>query len=147
VVAIHCQNVACQYAVNGLNDKQLNSAYRYYTDPDYNAAVNAAVKVAISTAAAIGPGFPGLKTANPVGSALKNDPAHRAAAWVRDDAAEGGAVFKITGGDGVQRTLIQIPGEMNGVAGRFEYIVDQAGNLTHEMFVEGGSINGEPIKP
>jgi hypothetical protein len=49
-------------------------------------------------------------------------------------------VFKIVGGDGVERTLIQLPGEVNGVAGRFEYIVDQAGNLTHEMFVEGGCI-------
>ena len=98
-------------------------------------------------ASAIGPGFAGLKNATPVGSALKDDLAHQSAFWMRDEAAEGGAVFKIIGGDGVQRTLIQIPGEVNGVAGRFEYIVDQAGNLTHEMFVEGGGINGVPIKP
>ncbi len=97
--------------------------------------------------AAIGPGFAGLKNATPVGSALKDDLAHQSAFWMREEASEGGAVFKITGGDGVQRTLIQIPGEVNGVAGRFEYIVDQAGNLTHEMFVEGGGINGVPIKP
>jgi Putative peptidoglycan binding domain len=94
-----------------------------------------------------GKGFSGLKTAKPTGSALKDDINHRAASWMRDQAAENGSVFKITGGDGIQRTLIQMPGELNGTPGRFEYIVDGDGNLTHQMFVEGGSINGVPIKP
>lgn len=121
----------------------------YFKDPSDRANVDALAKVGIgiASAAAVGTGFPGLRNANPVGSALKDDPAHRAAFWMRDEAADSGQVSKIVGGDGVQRTLIQMPGEMNGVAGRFEYIVDPAGNLTHEMFVEGGSINGVPIQP
>jgi hypothetical protein len=90
-------------------------------------------------------GFAALKTANPVGSALKTDIDHRAAFWMREAAADHGHVFTITGADGVQRTLVQISGEVSGTAGRFEYIVDQQGNLTHEMFVRGGSIDGTPI--
>jgi hypothetical protein len=43
-------------------------------------------------------------------------------------------------------TLYQIGGSSNGVAGRFEWIV-QNGAVTHRMFVPGGSINGVPISP
>ncbi len=43
--------------------------------------------------------------------------------------------------------LYQIPGELNGAAGRFEYIVNQANQLTHQLFVPGGTINGIPIDP
>lgn len=56
-------------------------------------------------------------------------------------------MFNITDNAGNPATLIQLPGEVNGVAGRFEYIVDKDGQLVHEMFVRGGSINGIPIKP
>lgn len=42
----------------------------------------------------------------------------------------------------VQRILVQSPGGMNGVGGRFERTVD--GNpLTHQRLVSGGSINGK----
>lgn len=89
-----------------------------------------------------------LLMANPVGSALKKaDPAHRAATFMREEAAANGTHFAITGGDGVTRTLTQVPGVFNGAAGRYEYIVDNINNLTHQMFVRGGSINGIPIKP
>jgi hypothetical protein len=50
------------------------------------------------------------------------------------------------GGDGVKRTLIQLPGNVNGVDGRFEWIID-GDRITHQMFVRGGGINGVPIKP
>ena len=88
-----------------------------------------------------------LLTANPIGSALKADPAHRAATFMREEAAASGTNFAITGGDGVTRTLTQVPGGFNWVAGRYEYIVDSLNNLTHQMFVRGGSINGNPIRP
>ena len=88
-----------------------------------------------------------LLTANPVGSALKADPAHLAATFMREEAAANGTNFAITGYDGVTRTLTQVPGGFNGVVGRYEYIVDSLNNLTHQMFVRGGSINGIPIKP
>lgn len=87
--------------------------------------------------------FAALKYANPVGSALKTDTYHSTDFWMREAVADHGHVFTITGGDGVQRTLIQMPSEVNGTAGRFEYIMDK-GNLTHETFIEGGSINGVP---
>lgn len=64
-----------------------------------------------------------------------------------DDIAESGSVFRITGGDGVQRTLVQMPGVVDDIAGRFEWIVDDFGNISHQSFVKGGSINGIPITP
>jgi hypothetical protein len=87
-----------------------------------------------------------LLRARPVRSALKADAAHNAATFVREEAARTGTHFKLIGGDGVERTLTQIPGELNGQAGRFEYIVEKE-DLTHQMFVRGGTINGVPIKP
>ncbi|MCO8273674.1 polymorphic toxin-type HINT domain-containing protein [Actinoplanes sp. TRM 88003] len=87
-----------------------------------------------------------VKAAEPVGSALKEDRWHRSAAFVVDDIAENGTVFRITGGDGVERTLVQMPGEVNDIPGRFEWILDGS-NLTHSMFVKNGTINGVPIKP
>ncbi|EGO63605.1 hypothetical protein, partial [Acetonema longum] len=42
-------------------------------------------------------------------------------------------------------TLYQIEGSLNGVSGRFEWIT-QSGNVTHRMFVQGGTVNGVPIK-
>lgn len=87
-----------------------------------------------------------LKASRPVGSALKNDAMHRAGDWVIDDVAQSGSVFELVGGDGVSRTLVQMPGEVNGVAGRFEWIMEGQ-DLTHQLFVRGGTINGIPIKP
>ena len=87
-----------------------------------------------------------LSVAEPVGSALKSDAIHRSASFVRGQAAKNGAHFQIVGGDGVTRTLTQIPGGLNGQAGRFEYIVDGS-KLTHQRFVSGGRINGVPNRP
>ena len=42
-------------------------------------------------------------------------------------------------------TLYQLDGALNGVAGRFEWII-QDGKVTHRMFIEGGTMNGVPIK-
>ncbi len=99
-------------------------------------------------AAATGAGAASALTkANPVGSALKDDIFHRGATWTREYAARNGTHFPIVGGDGATRTLTQVPGSLNGNAGRFEYIVDSAGNLVHQLFVKGGRINGVPIVP
>lgn len=56
-------------------------------------------------------------TANPIGSALKADPAHRAATFMREEAAANGTNFAITGGDGVARTLTQVPVALMGLRG------------------------------
>jgi hypothetical protein len=45
-------------------------------------------------------------------------------------------------------TLYQVEGSLNGVGGRFEWIVDpNMGGVTHRMFVPGGTVNGIPVKP
>ena len=87
-----------------------------------------------------------LVTAEPVVSALKSDVIHRSASFVRSQAAQSGTHFRLVGGDGVTRTLTQIPGALNNQAGRFEFIVDGS-KLTHQRFVTGGSINGVPNRP
>lgn len=43
-------------------------------------------------------------------------------------------------------TLYQLDGSLNGVAGRFEWII-QDGNVTHRMFIQNVTMNGVPIKP
>ena len=43
-------------------------------------------------------------------------------------------------------TLYQLEGSLNGVEGRFEWII-QDGKVTHRMFIQNGAMNGVPIKP
>lgn len=45
-----------------------------------------------------------------------------------------------------EETLYQLAGSLNGVAGRFEWII-QDGSVTHRMFIQGGTMNGVPIIP
>ncbi|WP_067887087.1 hypothetical protein [Nocardia vaccinii] len=87
-----------------------------------------------------------IQQADRTGSGMKIDAWHRSASFPVDEIGANGSVFEITGGDGVTRTLVQMPGEVNGVPGRFEWIID-GNNVTHQMFVRNGTINGVPIKP
>jgi len=72
---------------------------------------------------------------------------HYAPTFMRDVAARAGTAFSIKGADQASYTLIQILGDLNGKAGRYEYVLGAAGNLTHQLFVEGGTISGVPILP
>lgn len=85
-----------------------------------------------------------LATASRVGSGLKADSLHRAGSFVVDDVAQSGRVFALRGGDGVQRTLTQVEGTVNGQRGVFEWIVDPAGSVTHQRFIPDGRITGSP---
>lgn len=45
-------------------------------------------------------------------------------------------------------TLHQLEGSLNGVSGRFEWIVDpKLGGVSHRMFPPNGTINGISSKP
>src|SRR5215831_948076 len=85
-----------------------------------------------------------LEKAEPVGSALKNDIFHRAPTFMKDVAAQSGQFFQVVGKDGKQYVLTQVEGAINGTKGVFEYLVDRAGNLTHQFFKAGGIIDGKP---
>jgi len=99
-----------------------------------------------------------LLGAIPTGSALKGsgpfsprtfnsniDITHSSPTFARDLVNEG-RHFTIKGNDGVERNLTQVLGEVNGVKGVFEFIVDPnpAKGLTHQRFIEGGVITGSP---
>jgi RHS repeat-associated protein len=75
------------------------------------------------------------------GSALKGDPYHSFPDIV-DNYAGGAADTALESG----ATLYQLEGSLNGVAGRFEWIVS-GGEVMHRFFVRGGVVNGIPITP
>jgi hypothetical protein len=80
-----------------------------------------------------------------VGSGLKNDVSHRAAAWMAN--APGKRAFTIVGNDGVTRTLYQVEHSLNGTQGVFEWVVEWSGDrqvITHERFIPGGKVTGVP---
>ena len=74
------------------------------------------------------------------GSAFKTD-AYHAFPNIVDNYAGYATKTPISNG-----TLYQLQGSLNGVTGRFEWIV-QNHQVTHRMFVPGGGINGIPIMP
>lgn len=43
-----------------------------------------------------------------------------------------------------KRILLQTQGTLNGKKGIFEYIIDEAGNVCHQLFKKGEVINGKP---
>ncbi|MNF78383.1 hypothetical protein D3C84_605630 [compost metagenome] len=45
-----------------------------------------------------------------------------------------GQVTKITGGDGVVRDMLKIPGEYRGKQGVFEFIKESDGSINHRLF-------------
>jgi filamentous hemagglutinin len=79
-----------------------------------------------------------------VGSGLKGDAGHKADSFFSREQFEAGKTFVFKGGDGVERTLLQTQGGMNGKQGVFEYINDLAGKVTHQRFVPSGKITGAP---
>lgn len=47
---------------------------------------------------------------------------------------EAGQITKITGGDGVVRDMLKIPGEYRGKQGVFEFIKEPDGSINHRLF-------------
>ncbi|WP_256660404.1 hemagglutinin repeat-containing protein, partial [Pseudomonas sp. GL93] len=85
-----------------------------------------------------------ILSANRVGSGLKEDMSHVAASYLTKEQLAAGKTFPVIGGDGVNRTLLQTSGGLNGKSGIYEYILDPSGNVTHQRFIENGIINGIP---
>ncbi|WP_077611772.1 hypothetical protein [Clostridium sp. Marseille-P2415] len=79
------------------------------------------------------------------GSALKEDSLH-AFNDIIDNYAGQATEFPLVGGDGVERSLYQIEGSLNGKNGIFEWIVDPdpVKGVTHRRFIEGVRITGKP---
>lgn len=79
------------------------------------------------------------------GSALKEDSLH-AFNDIIDNYAGYATKFSLVGGDGVERSLYQIEGSLNGKQGIFEWIVDPepTKGVTHRRFIEGVGITGKP---
>jgi hypothetical protein len=85
-----------------------------------------------------------IRNAQPVGSALKDDPLHRAPSYVIDQIPEKGRLFTIRGGDGKSYNLTQMEGAVDGKSGIFEWLVNSTGELTHQRFIPAGKITGMP---
>lgn len=65
--------------------------------------------------------------------------------WVVDNPAA--QRFAIKGGDGVSRDLYQLPGELDGKPGVFEWIIDRSGTnpaIPHQRFTPDGGVTGFP---
>jgi hypothetical protein len=52
-----------------------------------------------------------------------------------DAFSSSGSVSRITGGDGISRDVLRIPGEYRGKAGFFEYMKEPNGDINHRLFV------------
>lgn len=81
-----------------------------------------------------------IVNAERVGSGLKGDTYHRAASYLSESQISKGTVYDL----GKNNTLLQVEGSVNGKTGIFEYILNKNGQVTHQLFKEGGVINGIP---
>jgi hypothetical protein len=81
-----------------------------------------------------------IVNAERVGSGLKGDTYHRAASYLSESQISRGTVYDL----GKNNTLLQVQGGVNDKTGIFEYILNKDGQVTHQLFKEGGVINGIP---
>jgi len=74
----------------------------------------------------------------------KSDPAHLSGSFLTREQLAAGKVTGIKGGDGIQRTLLQTKGKLNGESGIFEYIITPDGKVSHQRFIQGRKYTGYP---
>jgi hypothetical protein len=83
-----------------------------------------------SEAAEIISGAPRTSTA-----AIHTDTFHRAPGYLPKSYLESGQTSIMQNQrDGVQRTLLVVPGEVNGIRGVFEFIIEPSGAVSHQLF-------------
>ncbi len=80
-----------------------------------------------------------IPKAERIGSALKADVYHRAASFAN---LQGGQAYTWINGDKTVSTLYQVAGELNGKKGIFEYLINSSNQITHQIFVPDGVVNG-----
>jgi hypothetical protein len=85
-----------------------------------------------------------IPNADRIGSGLKDDPSHRSASFVSEEQLANGRVTSFIGSDNKSYSLLQTKGNLNGVDGIYEYILDSTGKITHQRFITGGKITGFP---
>jgi hypothetical protein len=142
-----------------------NNPYKLFLEIGLGLGLSVAVGVRVALSAILKGGF--YSGSNPilglprVGSALKVDyskPVYNEAGKITrefpnvatahgfpnvvDNFADKAIGFKLPDG----ALLYQLGGSFNKVSGRFEWIAEN-GQITHRMFVKGGTINGIPIQP
>ena len=85
-----------------------------------------------------------ITTAERTGTALsKTDTFHRSASFLTQKQLAAGQVFTIKNSKGVNQTLLQVNGTLNGKKGVFEYIITPDGKVSHQLFKAGGTITGK----
>lgn len=67
-------------------------------------------------------------------AASKTDVYHLAGSFLTEAQLSKGTAVYITGGDGIQRILLQVEGAVNGVKGVFEFILQSDGTVSHQLF-------------
>lgn len=79
------------------------------------------------------------------GTALaKDDITHRAASYLSKEQLAGGRAVTFRGDDGTHYVLLQTEGKLNGYSGIYEYVLNNAGKVTHQRFISGGEYTGMP---
>ncbi len=84
--------------------------------------------------------FEGTKYTEKVKVQMKNDDFHSFPKSVKAFQGDG-SVKKITGGDGVVREELKIPGEYRGREGNFEFIKEPDGKINHRLFRQNSGGN------
>ncbi|MBR0128446.1 MAG: hypothetical protein IJM09_01380, partial [Neisseriaceae bacterium] len=133
--ALACRSPTCVHHIGNAEADGL------ITNAQANALKNAATGKAGNSIEINNPVLNNIRT----GSALKKDELH-AFNNIIDNYAGQATKFSLKGGDGVERSLYQVEGSLNGKSGVFEWIVDPnpAKGVVHRRFIENVPVTGKP---
>jgi hypothetical protein len=106
-----------------------------------SAAIGAASGLALGGAAKLV--GPAIKRGNPLDGTKYTDKVKRQMSGndldhnfpsLIDKQADAAMVRKITGGDGIERTKVELPGSINGKDGNFSWIIEPNKTVNHRQF-------------